>query len=281
MVHAALDVAALRRARAGQRLGATIHYLDTTDSTNTVARDHAMAGAAEGTVVIAETQTKGRGRLGRTWVSPPHRNLYLSVVLRPPIEVVAAPQIGLVAGVAVAAAVAEWAPAAAIKWPNDVLVAGRKVAGILMELEADLDRIRFVVLGIGVNVNTAPEEFPEDLRDKAGSLMTACAAPVDRVKFADRLLSYLEDGYGRFVRDGFAAIRPLWEARSCLHGAHVRIDAGAGRVDGTVAGLADDGCLVVRTAAGTDVRLVAGDVTVLDGYAAGDTLRAHASTSST
>ena len=280
MVHAALDIAALRRSCAAQRLGATVHYLDTTDSTNSVAREHAAAGAAEGTVVIAEAQTKGRGRLGRTWVSPPHRNLYMSVVLRPPIEPAAAPQIGLVAGVAVAAAVAEWAPAAVIKWPNDVLLAGRKVAGILMEMEADADRVRFVVLGIGVNLNTAPEEFPEDLRDKAISLTTGCGTPVDRGRFAARLLAHLEECYARFVRDGFAVIRPLWEARSCLHGAGVRIDTGGGLVDGIVVGLADDGCLVVRTAAGADVRVVAGDVTVLDGYPAGDTLRARASTSS-
>jgi len=269
MVHAALDIAMLRRACAGQRLGATVHYLDTTDSTNTVARQHAATGAAEGTVVIADAQAKGRGRLGRTWVSPPLRNLYMSVVLHPPIEPAAAPQIGLVAGVAVAAAVAEWAPAAVLKWPNDVLLAGRKVAGILMEMEANVDRIRFVILGIGVNLNTGPEEFPEDLRDKAVSLMTVCGAPVDRGTFAARLLAHLEDCYARFVRDGFAAIRPLWEARSCLHGAEVRIDTGGGRVDGIVAGMADDGCLVVRTAPGEDVRVVAGDVSVVGGYAAG------------
>ena len=98
--------------------------------------------------------------------------------------------------------------------------------------------------------------------------MTACGAPVDRGAFAARLLIHLEEHYARFVRDGFAALRPLWEARSCLHGAGVRIDSGGGSVDGIVVGLADDGCLVVRTPAGEDVRVVAGDVTVRDGYAA-------------
>jgi len=263
---AALHIDALRRARASARIGHTILYFDSVDSTNTVAQRFAMDGAAEGTVVIAETQTQGRGRLGRTWISPPFRNLYLSVVLRPPIATAVAPQIGLVAGVAAVNAAREWASQAAVKWPNDVVIDRRKVAGILTEMDADGDRVRFAILGIGVNLNTTAEDFPDDLRDKAIGLCTAAGRPIDRVEFADHLLSRLEEHYDLFLREGFAAIRPLWESRASLIGRHVRIDAHTQRVEGVVAGLAEDGALLLRAADGNEVRVVVGDVTVDGGY---------------
>jgi BirA family biotin operon repressor/biotin-[acetyl-CoA-carboxylase] ligase len=263
---AALRIDALRRARASARIGHTILYFDSVDSTNTVAQRFATDGAAEGTVVIAEAQTKGRGRLGRAWVSPPFRNLYLSVVLRPPIVTTVAPQLGLVAGVAAVDAARHWAPRATVKWPNDVVIDGRKVAGILAEMDADGDRVRFVILGIGVNLNTTLEEFPDDLRDKAIGLCAAAGRPIDRIEFADHLLSRLEEHYDLFLREGFAAIRPLWESRASLIGRHVRIDAQAQRVEGVVTGLAEDGALLLRDANGNEVRVVVGDVTVDGGY---------------
>ena len=266
--HVPLSIDDLRRARATARLGRRIEYFDSIDSTNTEARRLAAAGAVEGTVVIAETQTKGRGRLGRTWASPPLRNLYLSIVLRPPIAVAEAAQLTLVAGVAVAEAIKESVPRAAIKWPNDVVIDGRKVAGILTEMEADDDRVRFVILGIGVNLNAAPEDFPEELRDKATALCAAAGRPIDRTAFADRLLSRLDDRYGLFLANGFAAIRPLWEACSCLTGRAVQIDGAGQRCAGVVTGISDDGALILRDVAGRDVRVVAGDVTVVDGYGA-------------
>lgn len=266
--HAPLSIDTVCRARAAARLGSRIEYVESIDSTNTEARRLAAEGAAEGSVVIAETQTKGRGRLGRTWVSPPRRNLYLSIVLRPPIAVAQAAQLTLVAGVAVAETASEWAPHAAIKWPNDVVIDGRKVAGILTEMDADDDRVRFVILGIGVNLNAAPEDFPEELRDKATALCAAAGRPIDRTAFVDRLLSRLEDRYALFLGQGFAAIRPLWEARSCLSGRSVQIDGAGQRYAGIVSGITDDGALLLRDAAGRDIRVVAGDVTVVDGYAA-------------
>ncbi len=264
--HAPLLIDDLRRACAARRLGHTIHYFDRVDSTNTLAHRLAVDGAAEGTVVLAETQTKGRGRLGRTWVSPPNRNLYLSVILRPPVAAAQAPQLTLVAGLAVVEAVRAWAPAAVIKWPNDVLVGGRKLAGILTEMEAEDSRVRFVVLGIGVNLNAEAEDFPPELRDKAGSLCEAAGTPIDRVTFAARLLSQLEGRYDLFLRQGFAAIGPLWEGFSCLSGRSVHIDGSGGSHSGIVIGLAADGALRLRDATGQEIRVVAGDVTVVDGY---------------
>lgn len=264
--HAPLSVDTLRRARATARIGCRIEYFDSTDSTNTVARQLAAGGAAEGTVVIAEAQTKGRGRLGRTWLSPPLRNLYLSIVLRPPIAVAAAPQLTLVAGLAVVEAVSEWVAHAAIKWPNDVVIDGRKVAGILTEMEADEDRVRFVILGIGVNLNAAPEDFPDELRDTATALCAAAGRLIDRTAFAERLLSRVEERYGLFLAQGFGAIRPLWEKRSCLAGRTVQIDGGGQRCAGVVTGITDDGALKVRDATGHETHVVAGDVTVIGGY---------------
>ena len=266
---APLAIDALRRARAAARLGRTIHYVDSVDSTNTLAHQLASEGAAEGTTVIAETQTKGRGRLGRTWVSPPGRNLYLSIILRPTIAVARAPQIGLVVGVAVAEAVGDWASPVTIKWPNDVLIDGRKVAGILTEMDVDGDRIRCVIVGVGVNLNSTAEDFPPDLRDKAVSVCTAGGAPVDRAAFAEHLLTRLEERYDRFLNEGFAAIRPLWERLSALTGQRVQIDDGVRRYQGIVVGVADDGTLRLRDAAQGETHVVAGDVTVVDGYRSG------------
>jgi len=264
--HAALATGDLRRRRAAAHFGRTIHYYDSVDSTNTVARQLALNGAAEGTAVIAETQTRGRGRLGRAWVSPPFRNLYLSIILRPPLAAAEVAQITLVAGLATAEAAGEWAPGAAIKWPNDVVVGGRKLAGILAEMETDAEGVRFVILGIGVNLNAAAADFPPELRDKAVSLRAATGQLIDRVAFADRLLSCLEHRYDLFLRAGFAGIRPLWESHSSLNGRQVEISGGGQRLVGVVTGIADDGTLVLRDAAQMEIRVVAGDVTVLGGY---------------
>jgi BirA family biotin operon repressor/biotin-[acetyl-CoA-carboxylase] ligase len=230
------------------------------DSTQRLARELARAGAEEGTCVIAEAQSAGRGRLGRTWHSPPGTNLYCSVVLRPPLAPAAVPQLALVAGVAVAAAVAETTTLPAeIKWPNDVLVGGRKVAGILTELEAELERVRFVIVGIGVNLNTTA--FPAELADRATSLALAIGRPVDRAAFTGRLLAALEERYGRFLAGGFAAVRAEWEARSALTGRTVRVQGPEGAVAGRVLGVDDAGALRLLTAAG-EQRIVAGEVTL-------------------
>jgi BirA family biotin operon repressor/biotin-[acetyl-CoA-carboxylase] ligase len=244
-----------------------VRWLEETDSTQRVARELARAGAAEGTVVIAERQTAGRGRLGRAWHSPGGLNLYCSIVLRPPLPPTAVPQLALVAGAAVAAAVSETAARpAAIKWPNDVLLDGRKVAGILTEMESEVDRVHHVVCGIGVNLNTPARAFPPALREKAGSLLTVTGRRVARAPFTARLLAAVETRYARWRDAGFAAVRPEWESYSCLTGADVTVAAGDGEQRGRVLGLADDGALRLRRADGGEVRVVAGEVTVREGY---------------
>jgi BirA family biotin operon repressor/biotin-[acetyl-CoA-carboxylase] ligase len=246
-------------------LGQTLQCFDEVDSTNTLARSLAAVGAPHGTAVIAEAQSKGRGRLGRAWVSPPGKNLYLSVVLRTELPVERLGQINLAAGVAVCEAVRTW-KAAAIKWPNDVLVDGRKIAGILAEMEGG-GPARVVIVGIGVNLNTEWADFPDDLRDKAISLRLATGAPVDRARFTARLLGHLERRYDQLVRDGFAPIASAWRELAPLIGRAIRVQEREGVVEGTVIDLAEDGALRLRLADGREHRIIAGDVTVLDGYA--------------
>jgi BirA family biotin operon repressor/biotin-[acetyl-CoA-carboxylase] ligase len=236
------------------------------DSTQRLARELAHAGAAEGTAVIAEQQTAGRGRLGRQWHSPAGTNLYCSVVLRPAVALAAVPPLALVAGLAVADAVRETTGlAAALKWPNDVQIAGRKVAGILMELDAEVERVHVVVAGIGVNLNLAG--FPDDLADTATSLRLATGGPVDRAAFTGRLLGALEERYRRFLAGGFAVMRSEWEACSALTGKEVRVTAPEGEVAGRVLGVDDDGALRLAGPRG-EVRVVAGEVSLRGGEVA-------------
>jgi BirA family biotin operon repressor/biotin-[acetyl-CoA-carboxylase] ligase len=232
------------------------------DSTQRIARELARDGAEEGTCVIAEAQTAGRGRLGRTWHSPAGLNLYTSIVLRPVAEPTAVPQLALVAGIAVAAAIrAETQLPAQLKWPNDVLIDGRKVAGILTEMEAEVERVHFVIAGIGVNVNAPARAFSPELRATATSLAIAGGRRVDRAAVTARLLVELEERVARFASGGFAALRAEWEALSCLTGRPVTVTAADGQTPGQILGIADDGALRLATASG-EARIVAGEVTL-------------------
>jgi BirA family biotin operon repressor/biotin-[acetyl-CoA-carboxylase] ligase len=247
-----------------------IEWQARTDSTQRVARDLARAGAAEGTVVIAEAQTAGRGRLGRSWHSPAGVNLYCSVVLRPPLPPAAAPQVALVVGVAVAVVVSEETGVrAAIKWPNDVLLGGRKVAGVLTEMDSEMERVHHVIAGIGINLNAPASAFPRALRNKATSLRLATGRRVERAAFTGRLLAALETRYGRYLKEGLSAVRSEWESYSCLTGKEVRIDAPGGEVTGRVLGLDGDGALRLASGDGARIeRVVAGEVSVIGGYGA-------------
>jgi len=228
------------------------------DSTQNLARDLARQGAPEGTLVVTESQTAGRGRLGRGWHSPPGCNLYGSIVLRPPLAPAGVPALALVIGLAVSDAVRETAGiATTLKWPNDVLLADRKVAGILTELDAEVERVHHVIVGIGVNLNT--DEFPPELATKATSLRLVTGRPVDRVRFTAGLLAALEARYRRFLADGFAAMRPEWEASAALTGKEVRVTAPEGEVSGRVLGVDDDGALRLAGPRG-ELRIVAGEI---------------------
>jgi BirA family transcriptional regulator, biotin operon repressor / biotin---[acetyl-CoA-carboxylase] ligase len=245
-------------------LGRTLHSFAELDSTNTTARELAAAGAADGTVVIADAQRAGRGRLGRSWASPAGKNLYLSAVLRCAMPAERLAQISLLAGVAVCETAREWC-AAEIKWPNDVLSDGRKVAGILAEMDST-ETGHVVLLGIGVNLNATVDDFPEELRDKAGSLRVARGTSIDRARFTGRLLNNLEVRYEQWRRDGFAPIAARWRSLTLLIGRNIRVQEPGAVVDGTVLDMDADGALRLRLADGREHRVLAGDVTVIGGY---------------
>lgn len=248
-------------------LARSFHWLEETDSTNRVAAELAGEGAPHGTTVVAEAQSAGRGRLGRSFFSPAGTNLYTSIVLRPTLTLPEAPTLILAAGLAVAEAVAEELgdpERVAIKWPNDVLVDGRKSAGILMELSAEATRVDHCILGIGVNLNAERESFPEEFRARATSLRSATGRPVSRATFAARLYGRLEDVLDLHARDGFAGLRPRFDALFRMTGERVRVaDLGGRTTEGVTIGISSDGALRLRTDDGAELRMLAGDVTIL------------------
>jgi BirA family biotin operon repressor/biotin-[acetyl-CoA-carboxylase] ligase len=261
-----LDIQRIENGLVTQRLGGKIHYFSQLDSTNSYARRLAGEGAAEGETVIAESQTLGRGRLGRTWVSPAHLNLYLSVILRPRrLRPVDAPQITLMAAVALADSVASFTLAAPeIKWPNDVLIGGKKLGGILCESCCAAERIDFVILGIGINLNYPADLMPEAIRERATSLLAINGKVIEREAFAGRLIQALDRCYGELEESGFGPIALRWEGRFGLRGKRVRVEMADEQLFGTAVGIDPDGALVVVDAEGRRQRVTAGDVKAVD-----------------
>ncbi len=247
-------------------LGHSLVYADVTGSTNTDAAVLGREGARHGTVVVADRQTSGRGRLGRTWESEQGINLYMSALLRPRLTPAEAPQLSLIAGVAVSSALEQRGLAARIKWPNDVVVGKRKVCGVLTEIDAETDRVSFVVVGIGVNINSRESDFPEELRPRATSFLIETGSRLSRAAFLSELLAELERVYEAFEAEGFAAVRSEWEQRSDMAGRKVAIDGAGRRVEGVCRGIGHDGSLLVEDGQGRQERVIAGDVTVLGGY---------------
>jgi BirA family biotin operon repressor/biotin-[acetyl-CoA-carboxylase] ligase len=247
-------------------LARSFHYLESTDSTNRVAFELGTQRAPHGSTVVAEGQTAGRGRLGRSFYSPPFLNLYTSILLRPRLTLAEAPPLVLAAAVAVAETVAAHVPepdAVSIKWPNDVQIDGRKTSGILMELQAEAARVAFLVLGIGVNLNVDPATFPADFQAAATSLAHARGEPIDRLAFACRLYGTLEAVLDDCAAGGFERIRPRFEARFRMAGEPVRVvDAGGTATEGVALGIDPDGALRIQSQDGTSRRVVAGDVTL-------------------
>ncbi|SHJ96541.1 BirA family transcriptional regulator, biotin operon repressor / biotin-[acetyl-CoA-carboxylase] ligase [Malonomonas rubra DSM 5091] len=239
-------------------LSTTLICLPELDSTNARARQLAEEDAAEGTVVIADRQSAGRGRLGRCWESPSAVNLYCSILLRPQIPVQQAPQLTFLSAVAVAETLQQlYRIDAKVKWPNDVLVDGKKIAGLLNEMNAETEQIHFVILGIGVNLNMSTEQFPEELNYPATSVLIETGQQVDRPAFVRALLQLLDDYYGEFLQQGFVSIRRRWETLCDMMSQRVSVD---NSMFGTVVGLDSDGALRLQLDDGHIERVMAGDV---------------------
>ena len=246
---------------ASGELGRKIHSYAELESTNDEAHRLADDGALHGEVVIADVQTKGRGRRGRTWVSPKGKAVTMSIILRPSLPPARAPEITLVAAVAVCEAARELGAASArIKWPNDIECRGRKLAGVLTELRAETDRVRHAVLGLGFNVSMEMHDFPQELRAIATSLLVETGEKTPRPVACARLLEHLEEWLSLHETEGFGPVRDRWRDLSSTLGRTVRVTGEGDPVEGTAADLDEDGALILRATSGQLVRVVAGDV---------------------
>ncbi len=244
-------------------IGHRIVYLKEVGSTNVYAAELARKGAPEGTVVIADSQSSGKGRLNRTWHSPPGRNLYASMILRPRIALAETPRITLAAGVAAAETILEYCPGGVrLKWPNDVQIRGKKVCGILTERQECTDQPSFIIVGIGVNLNMKRREFHEEIRGTATSLFEESETEIDRTDFAVRLLGRIERWYRIFVSGDFDAIRNRWLALSEMVGREVRITSGGMPESGKVLGMSESGALLLLGENNTVREILAGDVSL-------------------
>ncbi len=245
-------------------VGREIHVFQTTSSTSDVADRLARDGLREGVVVIAESQSRGRGRLGRSWSSIPNLGLWLSILLRPRLRPQSATRVMVAAATALSRAVNHVAGCRLeIKWPNDLVWRSRKIAGILTEISAELDCLRYLILGVGINVNHQAADFPPEIRSTAASLLMAAGHMVDRAELAAAFLRELELDYARIHDSRFSLVADEW-ARQCLTLGHsVTIQQGNLRIEGFAEALDEDGLLLLRTQHGRLERILSGDVSIV------------------
>jgi BirA family transcriptional regulator, biotin operon repressor / biotin---[acetyl-CoA-carboxylase] ligase len=251
----------IRKRLKGNLFGKRVYHFFKTDSSNRVAMDLAYAGEPEGAVILAEEQTAGRGRAGRNWHSERGTGLYLSLLLRPQLSPVQAPLLTMLAGLSAHAAIeAQTGLSAELKWPNDLLLGGKKIGGILTEMHAEPNLVRFVIVGIGLNANQ--EKFPAELSSVATSLRLESGRPQSRLELAVRLLSQFETDYNRFLHEGATFVIARFQAVSDFaNGKRVRVETGRATYQGTTAGLSPEGLLLVKKDDGSTVNVIAGDVT--------------------
>jgi BirA family biotin operon repressor/biotin-[acetyl-CoA-carboxylase] ligase len=244
-------------------VGRDIQVFEETASTNDVIEKLARDGVKEGAVVFAESQTKGRGRLGRKWLSPTRKGLWFSILLRPDLRPQETTQLTVASATALRRAIKSVTGLAAeIKWPNDLLLGGKKVVGILTEMSAEVDRVRHVILGIGVDVNQDAAEFPAELRQLATSLKIEAGAAISRAELAVEILRELDFDYARIGGGNFPAVADEWEAGCATIGKKVSVQMGVRLICGCAESLDDDGALLVRTEHGHLERVIGGDVTL-------------------
>ncbi len=246
-----------------KRFGRSILFSHSVDSTNKWAEKLATYGAREGTVVIAETQTAGRGRSGKKWISP-SGGLWFSLILRPKLSPAETVKLTFVAGLAVAKVLQEnFNLDVETKWPNDVLVNGRKICGILLEMNTTGEAVSFVVVGIGVNANfDAAKSFPEQLKKTATSLENELGRKVHLEKLFGALLERLEALYELFTKEGFTSILEEWKKKAAFLGRHVEVTGRAENISGLALNVDHEGVLILRLEDGTIRRVFVGDVSL-------------------
>jgi BirA family biotin operon repressor/biotin-[acetyl-CoA-carboxylase] ligase len=251
----------LRKRMKGKLFGKRVYHFFKTDSTNRVAMELGYAGEPEGAVILAEEQTAGRGRSGRSWHSERGAGLYVTLLLRPRLSPVQAPLLTMLAGLSAHSAIqAQTGLSAELKWPNDILMDGRKVGGILTEMHAEPTQVRFVIVGIGINTNQ--EKFPGDIASVTTSLRKESGRTHSRLELLVRLLNEFESDYNRFLREGARYVVDRFErVSSFANGKRVRVETGFETYFGTTVGLTSDGLLQVKREEGPVTMVIAGDVT--------------------
>lgn len=242
-------------------IGRTFNHHEEIDSTNTEAKRECAKNVIEGMVVTAEAQTKGKGRLGRQWESPKSTGIWMSVVLTPDISPVLAPKTTIIGAAAVYSALKDMGINAGIKWPNDIVVEGKKVCGILTEMNAEIERINYIILGIGINVNM--DEFPGELKEKATSLKVQLSEEVSRKELTAKVLNYLEYYYDLFKSTGsIKEVINICRKGSVLLGKEVRVINGGKETICTAVDIDEDGELIVKHEDGTLHKVLSGEVSV-------------------
>lgn len=246
------------------RLGHHVHYYDEVTSTQTIAHELVRNGAVDGTVVVAETQTAGKGRMARPWESTKGKGIWMTVIIRPNILPHQAPQFTLIAAVAVVNAISSLYESIQpeIKWPNDILLNGKKCTGILTEMIAEMDGVQALLIGIGINVNQQLEDFPDELKDIATSLSIEANDQLDRAELIAKILHYLEKYSDIYLDHGFEPIKTLWEEFSGTIGKKIKATTLREVVEGTAIGITEDGVLEIRIDDGEIKRIYSADIEI-------------------
>ncbi|MDP5273835.1 biotin--[acetyl-CoA-carboxylase] ligase [Chengkuizengella axinellae] len=244
-------------------LGIKIKYVQEVGSTQTLAAELVKKGAEEGTVVIAEQQTEGRGRLGRKWFSPAGTGIWMSLILKPQIPLQFIHQLTLLISVAVCRVLKRMLNIdVGIKWPNDLYVGGKKVCGILLESSAEDERLKHVIAGIGISVNLKQEDIPEELKDKMTSLYVETGEQINREELFVLLFKELEELYHIYLSEGFAPIRILWEALAICLDCPIQVHTHQGTIQGRAYGMDEMGALMITDEEGNEHKIYSGDVSL-------------------
>ncbi|MGP8153770.1 MAG: biotin--[acetyl-CoA-carboxylase] ligase [Smithella sp.] len=254
----------LEKSLAGKFFGHRLYYFPETGSTNDDAFSLGIAGAPEGTVVIADSQNKGKGRMKSVWHSPSGSNIYTSVILRPQIELSKASQIPIAAGVAVGETLETYCPnKVRLKWPNDVLIDGKKVCGILAQTKMSSSEINFVVLGIGINVNLSREQFPRDIQEIATSLSIQAGREISRLELIISLYENMAKCYRQLLQIGFGQIKEKWLKLSPMISQTVQVIFKDEIIEGRATGLDEDGSLILLAEGNKEIKVFAGDAMII------------------
>ena len=242
-------------------IGKKIVHFDKVSSSNDEAKKLALQGAPDGTVIVAEEQTGGKGRLSRGWFSPKYKGIWFSMLLRPTFLPQEAPKCTLMTAVALTRAIRKFGVDVGIKWPNDILYNGKKLDGTLTEMNAEMERIHYVIIGTGLNVNILPEDFPEELRDIGISLQSIKGERLARVPLFAEILNAMDELYCEVLEHGFSKVLDEWRKYSVTLGREINVIGVKETYAGVAADIDEDGALLVDTPKGR-TRVLAGDVSI-------------------